>query len=483
MTKTPDIPQEGEPLFGAPRSGPMTLGNHVRALGQLAAPVVMTRLGLMGLSIVDTAMVGHYATPHLAWLNLANQSVIMFTLVIGLGLLMGVLIFTASAFGEGDMAGCGRVWRRTLPYTTLISIVLLAACWPAEYWLTLLGQIPQDAARAGQLIQILALGLPGHFLFLQSTMFLEGIKRPTASMRVMGIANLVNILANALLIYGLWGAPELGAEGSAWASTAVRWVMGGGMALYIWFSPTMADYAVRVPVAERWADWRPQRMLGYASAVSLAAEVAAFGGLAIYAGWLGTIPLAAHGVMFQITGAALMISIGIGVASSVRVGIAASQTHSLDVRRAVLTGLGLTVAVNLGFMAAILAFAPLLLRLFSNDIAVISLLEPLAVLFSLSMLFDGIQMVISNILRGLKETWWPTALTITAFVGIMLPASYGLAFIWGLGFEGLIAGTITGCIASFFLQYGRWMWLRARLDTGTGMDSDSGTKSTPAPGG
>ncbi len=439
------------------------IARHLSELMRLAGPVVLTRLGVMGLGVADTAMVGHYATSHLAWLNLANQSVIMFTLVVGLGLLMGVLIYTASAFGSGDLPGCGRVWRRTLPYTALISVVIVALCWPAETWLGLMGQNDDLSREGGALIRILALGLPGHLLFIQSTMFMEGIKRPEIGMRVMAVANVVNVIANALLIYGLLGAPELGATGSAWTSTLVRWVMGGGLALYIWFSPSLAPFEIRQPVRDRWADWKAQRMLGYASSVSLAAEVAAFGGLAIYAGWLGTVPLAAHGVMFQLTGAALMISIGVGVASSVRVGIAHGRSDRDDCLLAGLTGLGLTAAINLAFVALILLFAVPLLGVFTDDARVLETLTPIVLVFSISMLFDGTQMVVSNVLRGLKETWWPTALTITAFVGVMLPVTYVLAFPMGYGFLGLVIGTIIGCAASFGFQFARFLWLMHRM--------------------
>jgi len=438
------------------------LKRHVRELARLAVPAVMMRVGLMAVAMVDTAMVGHYATQHLAWLNLANQSLIMFTLVIGIGLLSGIVIYTANAYGQADFRGAGKVWRRTLPFSVLTGGMLLAVCWPAEFWLIKLGQTPENAAAGGDLIRILALGLPGHLLFVNCTMFLEGIRRGKIGFYLMVGANLVNLALNYALIFGHWGAPELGAEGSAWASTGVRWFMAISALAYVWNAKSLRKFRVREPHNQRLSEWRDQRQMGYAAGVSLAAEVLAFSALAIFAGWIGIVPLAAFGVVYQVLGLPLMMSIGIGVATSVRVGIALSRRDGRDAQLAGFTGLGMTFLIVSLLAIAIFGFTETLMNIFTNDARIVDLLVPLAAIYIIGMIFDALQMVASMVLRGYKETWWPTYLQGVAFVFVMLPASYYLGIHLERGFTGLMEGLLIGVIVSFILQLLRFLYLAKR---------------------
>jgi len=438
------------------------LKRHFSELARLALPAVMMRIGLMGLAMVDTAMVGHYATQHLAWLNLANQSLIMFALVVGLGLLSGILFYTSNAFGTDDFREAGRIWRRNIPFTLVVGGLILLLILPAQYWLTLLGQTPEDAEYSGWIAVILALGLPGHMLFVNCTMFLEGIKRAGIGFYIMLAANLVNVGLNYALIFGELGMPELGAEGSAWASTGVRWFMAFAAFSFVWWAPSLKKYAVRKPHGQSYKDWADQRQMGYASAVSLAAEVLAFGALAIFAGWLGTVPLAAHGVMFQVVGIPLMISIGLGVATTVRVGIAFARKDRADTALAAISGILMNFAV-VGALGIIIAFnTELLMRIFTEDERIIILLLPIAGLFVLAMLFDASQMVASLILRGFKETWWPTYLQSFSFAAVMLPACYYFAFPAGMGLKGLMLGMLVGVVIAWLLQIARFIWLIRR---------------------
>ena len=428
------------------------IGRHVSEIVRLAVPAVMMRLGLMMLSIVDTAMVGHYATQHLAWLNLANQSIIMFTLIVALGLLSGVMIMTVAAFGQDDFEGCGRVWRRSLPFAIIVSLLMVAVCYPAEYWLVLLGQSQEQAVQSGNLIRILSYGLPGHLLFACCIMFMEGIKRPELGYKVAIAANIVNVIINYALIFGNWGMPELGAEGSAWASTGVRWSMAIMAFAYLWYAPSLKKYKLRLPYKGSWREWREQRSIGYASAVSLAAEVGAFSALAIFAGWLGTIPLAAHGIILQLLSLPIMIAVGIGAATSVRAGIAFSRKDRLDVRIGGWTGTFIGFLVMVPFSIAVYIFGEAAIGVFTDDVLVIDVVVPLLLIIGLTIVFDAKQMILSVTVRGMREKWWPTTLQTIAYVGVMIPVCYYLAIEKEFGLWGLAMGTLAASIVSTVLQ-------------------------------
>jgi len=438
------------------------LRSHFRELLHLSWPAMLSRLGLLALNVVDTIMVGRYATAELAWLSLANRAVVMFLLVVAIGLLMGVIVSTASAFGRGDDVECGRIWRRTLPYALGIGLVMAAITAVAPLYTPLLAKDPVIASNSADLILILGLGLPAHVLFYCSTAFLEGVRRPQVPMLILLGANGLNILLNYVLVYGHWGAPELGAVGSAWTSTIVRWSILGTVVAYIWTVPSMQRFGVRQAAGQGWRDWAHQRAIGYASAISIAAEVGAFAGLAVIAEKLGQLPLAGQEIVFNVLTVPFMIAVGIGSATAVRVGIAHGRGDPVDTGLAGWTGL-VTAMLILGSIAlGIYAYPEALFALHSDDPRLALITVPAIAFVAYITAFDGGQAVISMGLRGLGETWWPTAIQATAYVVIMLPCSWYLAMVAGRGLIGLLEATLIASIFSVAAQSLRFWWLTGR---------------------
>jgi len=274
----------------------------------------------------------------------------------------------------------------------------------------------ERAREAGKLIQILAIGLPANLLFVNCSMFLEGVKRAEIGFYLMFAANIVNVGLNYALIYGHIGLPELGAAGSAWASTGVRIFLALSAVAFVWFAPSIQKFGVRSPVKSKWRQWKDQRHIGYASAVSLAAEVMAFSAIAVFAGWLGTIPLAAHGVLYQVLGLPIMIAVGIGIATSVRVGIAFARKDRADTILAGLSGFILNAIVCISLAVIIALYPQALTQIFTSDSQIVDLLIPATLVFTIGMVFDGSQMISAGMLRGLKETWWPTSIQTFSFI-------------------------------------------------------------------
>jgi len=438
------------------------LAAHLRELAHLSWPAMFSRLGMLAMNVVDTIMVGRYATAELAWLSLANRAVVFFLLVVAIGLLMGVIVTTATAYGRGDSAECGRIWRRSLPYALVIGMIMAAITAAAPLYTPLIARDPEIARQSAGLILILGLGLPAHVLFYCSTAFLEGIRRPHVPMLILLAANLVNLALNYMLIYGHWGAPEMGAAGSAWASTAVRFALIAAVAAYIWYMPSMRPFGVRRPPRQRWADWAHQRAIGYAAAISIAAEVGAFAGLAVIAEKLGQLELAGQEIVFNVLTVPFMIAVGIGSATAVRVGISYGRGDPADTALAGWTGLGAATILLCLLAIGIYGAPEALFALHSQDARLALITVPAIAFVAYVTVFDGGQAVISMGLRGLGETWWPTAIQAMAYLAIMLPASYYLALVAGRGLIGLLEATLIASIFSVTAQSVRFWWLTGR---------------------
>jgi MATE family multidrug resistance protein len=430
---------------------------HSHELFRLAWPVMLSRLGIVALMVVDTIMVGIYSTDQLAYLNLGNGTFIMVVLVMAIGFLMGTLIHTSHAYGAKDYIECGRVFRRSLPYSIWIGLTCTVLLLPGEFYFTLAGQTPELAAQGGKVMTVLSFGLLGHLLYVNGIFFLEGLGRPKPAVVIMMVGNILNVGLNYVLIFGKLGFPEMGAEGSAWATTILRILMGGVTVLYILTSPTFHRYQLRSSRKEAWSSWKPQREKGHAAGLSLGVEVVAFAALTIFAGWISKMALASYGVIFSIMTVPFMVTAGLGAATAIRVGMARGRGDVKDTALAGLTGFSLGAVILLAAGIIIYFFDQEIFSLYTDDAALILFSLPFIAYTAYVIFFDGLQMVLGNALRGLGETWIPTGIQSIVYIIIMTPLSYYLAIPLGHGVLGLLEAVLYASIVSVALQGGHFL--------------------------
>jgi MATE family, multidrug efflux pump len=441
---------------GAPAS---RFRRQVETLLALAWPATISRLGVIFMAVVDTLMVGRFATNELAYLNLGNGTIVMVVLVASIGLMIGTLVHTANAHGRNDYAGAGQVWRRSMPYSLMVGIGAMIICQPGEIMFLAAGQSDELAHEGARVMSVLGFGLVGYIIYVNCVFFLEGIERPKPGMYMVLAANLLNVGFNYVLIYGAFGFPSMGAEGSAWATTILRLGLAVTIILYILFAPALRKYETNQPNRSKWSEWRKQRHLGYGAGVALGAEVTAFGMLAIFAGWIGLVALASWGIVMNVMSVVFMLAAGMGVAASVRVGIARARNDYADAALAGWTAV-LLGGILLGVGGAILFFgSESLARAYSTDTAVLLMSAPLIAYASVVMLLDGEQAVLANALRGLGEAWVPMFIQSFAYLVVMIPVSYWLAIMLGGGVRGMLEGVIIAGAVSAGLQGVRFYWM------------------------
>ena len=267
------------------------LRRHLGALAALAWPVVLSRAGILLMSLVDVVMLGRYDTLALAEASVA-LGLFVPIMVTGVGLQMGVISIVSRRHGAGDTAGCVAAWRRGLPWALTIGTLGACVLWFSETWLALIGQDARLVAGGGAVGRVLAPGLALQVLYVVCAFYLEGTSRPRPALYAMAVANLANVGLNWLLIYGNAGAPELGAVGSAWATTSVRLLLLLMIGTYALTRPEVRAAGRRALGGGfwgpgGWAAGAEMRRLGAAAGLSVMFETTAFGALIQMAGLLG----------------------------------------------------------------------------------------------------------------------------------------------------------------------------------------------------
>lgn len=418
---------------------------EVRDVARLAAPIVVVQIGLMLMGVVDAAIVGRYSAQGLAAVALGNMyfnSVV----TLGHGTLMALDPLVAQAVGANDTEAIERSVQRGLVLCVAVSLPLSLALIPGDWVLGLLRQPTDVVPMAAQYARISIGGVLPYlaFITLRQTVQAFALVRPVVVAVV--IANVANAILDWVLVFGKFGFPPMGSAGSAWATMSCRWLMA---VILLW-----GCRQALIPFLRRWsrADvaigplWRMVR-IGFPIGLQLWIEFMAFSVALILVGMLGTVPLAGHQIALMLAALTYMVPLGVSAAAAVLVGQAVGRGDAEAARREASAAL----ACGVGFMSVtavtLIAFAPVLARVFTTDaqiIAVAAVLLPIAGVFQV---FDGIQGVSAGILRGAGDTRVPMWSNLAGYALIGLPLGAWLCFTQSMGAVGIWWGLVAGLVA------------------------------------
>ena len=198
-----------------------------RQILRLAVPSILTALSTPLIGIADTAMIGHL--PEVAFMGAVSTASLIFNAIFWClaFLRMGTTALVAQYSGAGDRRQSAGVLYRSLIVAVLFGMGIAAAGgWIGRIGFELAGGSPQVQHWGLRYFAIRVWEAPLALSVMTLNGFFLGTANVIAPLWVTAVANLVNIGADYVLIYGKLGAPKLGVEGAAWAS-----VLGNAAAL------------------------------------------------------------------------------------------------------------------------------------------------------------------------------------------------------------------------------------------------------------
>ena len=445
------------PPLESPRLRPWTgLAGEWKPTLRLAVPVVLAELGWMGMGVVDVIMVGRLGPEAIGAVGLGNMMHFA-PVVVAFGLLLGLDSLIARAFGEGSLDECHRWLAQGVFVSIILAVPMMGIVWGMLPLLDLLGVNPSVKALVRPYLYALNWSTLPLLVYVPFRRYSQSIGRAIPITIALVVANLINLGANALLIYGLYGFPKLGVAGSGWATVIARV---GLTALLIAdaFRPGTGLFA---------ADWRPsferiKRMLilGLPAAGQIGLEVGVFAAATALVATLNPIALAAHEIVLNISSVTFMVPLGVSAAGGVRIGQALGRRDPLAAARAGWSAL----ALGVGFMAlSAIAFwtvPRLIVGLYTDEISVTSLGIPLLGLAACFQLFDGLQVTITGILRGVGDTHTSMFANLIAHWVIGLPVGCLLCFRFGYGVFGIWIGLTLGIFFAGVILMRAW-WIKS----------------------
>lgn len=402
--------------------------NEVKAILKLTAPILATQLAQVGMGTIDTLMSGYVSTRDLAGVAIGSAVWTPVWLF-----LAGVLVALSPAIAKANAANHKEQLPKLLSTAIALGVgtgLILGAfvayigwCMPSFIDDT------HTADVASRYLYAIAFGMPISGVFLALRFYAEALNAAAHVTRIMLIGLALNIPINYVLIYGLFGLPELGGVGCGVGSALVLCFMTIAMLANTKKHRLEKDYALFAnALRSRISDLMTLTKVGLPIGIAIFFEVSLFTAIALFLADLGPVVIAGHQVALNVASVTFMLPLSLGMAMTVRVGHHLGSTGAADAKRSSWLGVKLNFGLALFNATLITLGAGFIANLYSPDPDVVAIGTSLLFFAALFQISDAIQIAAAGALRAYEDTFVVMLITFAAYWLIGFGSGWYLAY-------------------------------------------------------
>jgi putative MATE family efflux protein len=437
-----------------------TEGSIGRAIFLLSVPMILEMAMESLFGIVNVYWVAHLGREQAAAVGI-TEALLTIVFTVAMGLSMATTAMVARRIGEKDPDGAGRVAAQAILLGFLVSIpiALMGLLGYRQLFVLMNAEASVAAVGSGYMQMIFGGNVVIMLLFLINAIF-RGAGDAAIAMRALWLGNAINLVLDPCLIFG-WGPfPELGVTGSALATTIGRGcavcyqlyrLFGGSSRVPVHASQLKLDFGLMKGLVRISLGGMFQMLIATAAWMFMMSIVGKFGSAA----------QAGYTIAIRIIIVAILPSWGMSNAAATLVGqnLGAQKPERAD-RSVWLAGHSNAVFL-LGVALVFIFFAEFMIRLFTNDAAVVGFGVDALRYISYGYVFYGYGMVMAQAFNGAGDTVTPTILNAICFWLLQIPLAYGLSKWTGLEVKGVflaitIAESILAVLAMLAFKRGKW---------------------------
>lgn len=431
-----------------------------KALMLLSIPMVLEMSMESVFTIVDIYFVSKLGSDATSIVGL-TESMLTIVYAFGIGFAMSATAIVARRIGEKEPRKAANAAYQALIVASVTTIIIsIVGILYSDNLLMLMGASDEVISKHGGYTKLM---LGGNFtimlIFILNGIF-RGAGDAAIAFKVLFFSNIINIILDPLLIFGIGPFPELGVLGAAVATNIGRG-LGVTYQLYILFSGSSriqlylkdlkVDFEQIITYLKLSASGIFQFLIGTSSWIVMVRIISEFGSIAV----------AGYTIGIRIIIFALLPSVGLSNAAATLVGqnLGAGKPHQA-VRSVWSTGIA--NSIFLGVIGLILIIFPesTIRLLVQQDDVVAKSVECLRIV-SIGFIAYGFGMVLVNSLNGAGDTLTPMFINIFCFWLIEIPLAYILAIEFGFREKGVyyaivVAETAMTLTALLFFIRGKW---------------------------
>ena len=447
-----------EAVWGTQRD--FTQGSLGVALFILSVPMIIEMFAESLFAVVDIFFVAHLGANAVAVVGI-TESIMYLIYSVAIGLSVGATAMVARRIGEKDPDGAAKAATHAIYIGLTVSVVLgvIGLVFAADF-LRLMGADEQVIAEGVNFTRIMLGGnVVVMFLFLLNAIF-RGAGDAAIAMRVLWLANILNIILSPCFIFGLLFFPKLGVEGAAVGTTIGRG-LGVAFAVYYMFRGERRFHIH----ANNWKiDLDQIRRLINVSAPAILQffiQTASWIGLVRVITGFSTQAVAGYQIGIRIVIFALLPSIGLSNAAATLVGQNLGAAKPDRSEKAVWTAAFYNVIVQTSIGILFVLFSEPIASIFTDEPEVLAYASNALHIIAYGFFFYAIGMVLETAFNGAGDTWTPTYLNLFVFWLFEIPLAYTLAYRFNMGPEGAfwaitVAFSALAIVSAVLFRRGRW---------------------------
>ena len=413
-----------------------TIKYYGKELLNIALPIIMGNLGFILIGAGDVLIAGRHSTDTLAAISIAT-AITNCIMTFGIGLIASVSPILSNIRGEKKSAK--KYFFPTIRFSMILALITMfcvLAAIPAIDYMHFEEKLVPDIK---EYMLITAFSTFGAYLHASLKEFLQAFEIVFIPNLVTVICVFLNVILNIMLVFGFGPIPSLGAIGLAIASFIVRYFMGFALLFYCLGLMRFRNYHDK-------RYYKNLMTIGLPISLAILVEFIAFNSIAILMGRVSGVYAAAQNLICTLTTISFMVPLAISNAIAVKVGFANGAKNFNELKNYAFIGMFMCVGFMICSAVIFCSFPHFLVSLFSKDLTLIKICVPVLYVVSIFQIFDGLQVALAGIYKGIKKT---KIVLIANFIGywvISIPLGYMLALKQGFMLKGFWYGLLFAAI-------------------------------------
>lgn len=409
---------------------------YIKELLDISGPIIMGNLGFVLIGLGDVVIAGRHSTDTFAAVSIAN-AIMNCLLTFGIGLIASISPLLSNY--RGEKRAVKRYFYPSLRFAMVLAVLttlLIVACIPVIPNLGFEEKLVPDIQNY---MWVTAFSTFGAYLHASLKEFLQSFEIVLFPNLVTIFCVFLNVVLNIALVFGFGPFPALGTIGLAIASLLVRYFMGFALLIYCFKNMQLRNHHEK-------GYYKALLNIGLPISLAVMVEFIAFNSIAILMGRVSGVYAAAQNLVCTLTTVSFMIPFAISNAIAVKTGFANGAGDVVALKKYSFVGTLLSV----GFMtcsAIVFSTVPKpIVSLFTPDAELVKVCIPVMYILSIFQIFDGLQISLAGICKGVKQTDIVLLANFVAYWLVSLPLGYTLAFKFNMNISGFWIGLCSAAV-------------------------------------